>query len=410
MSIVAERWEPIPAERMAGLHNVVVAVTATAGILSLVGLFVSGRDQFAFSALTAFVFALTLALGGLFWTLMHHLTDAGWSVVVRRLFEHFSRALPYLGLLLAFILAVGMTSLYQWSDASRFTVLPEHDEVRELWERKQFYLNVPFFLARAMLFFGVWISLSLTMSRMSARQDETGEPALTRRMQQIAPAGVLLLGLTSTFAAFDWIMGLDFYWYSTIFGVWFWAASIGGSMAAMILFVFAMRSYAGLADAVGVEHLHDMGKLTFGFMVFWAYVSFAQYFLIWYANLPEETRFYKIRQSNNWEPFGWTLAVGHFVLPLFLLMPRTVKRTPLLLGLMAGWMLTFHYLDLYYQVMPNLHPDDLHPHWLDATCLVTAVGVMALVVLKRLRHYPLVAVGDPRLAESLHFHNDTIDN
>lgn len=372
------------------------AVAVLAGLASAAGA-VSDPKQFAFSYLTAFAFVLSLAVGGLFWVMLHHLTGAGWSVVVRRFLEHFARALPWMALLFL-PLVWGTTRLYEWSDATRCASDP-------VWLAKRAWFRVSFFWARSAVYLAAWAVLGPWLARLSARQDRTGDPGLTFRMQAVSAPGMILLGLTTTFAAFDWLMSLDYRWYSTIFGVYFWVNSILGSLAALTLVVLGFRASGFLRRTVTTEHLHDLGKLLFAFTILWAYVAFSQYFLIWYANQPEETAWFLRRRSGGWNGLSWLLLFGHFVVPFALLLPRAAKRSPAWLGLVAAWVLAVDYLDFYWLVMPELHAEGARPHWLDLAALAAVGSAFAAVVARACARHPLVPVGDPRLVESLVFRN-----
>ncbi len=373
-----------------------LSVAAVAGLASAAGAVVN-PTQFVFSYLTAFAFVLSLALGGLFWSMLHHLSGAGWSVVVRRFVEHFARALPWMTLLFLPILW-GSTRLYAWSNATRCASDP-------IWLAKQGWYGLPFFWARSALYLAIWAVLGPFLSRISARQDASGDPALTLRMRAISAPGMILLGASTTFAAFDWLMSLDYRWYSSIFGVYFWIQSILGSMAALILVVVGLRAGGQLRRTITTEHVHDLGKLLFAFTIFWAYIAFSQYFLIWYANQPEETSWFLRRRTGSWNELSWFLAIGHFALPFAMLLPRAAKRSPIWLGMVAAWVLAACYLDFYWLVMPTLHAEGARPHWLDLTTLAALFSTFGALVARALARHPMIPVGDPRLAESLVFRN-----
>jgi hypothetical protein len=190
-----------------------------------------------------------------------------------------------------------------------------------------------------------------------------------------------------------------------MFGVYLWAGSLVGSLAALILLVLWLRATGWLRKTITVEHLHDLGKLLFSFVVFWTYIAFCQYFLIWYANFPEETVWYITRRSGTWNMLSWALGFGHFAIPFFMLLFRSVRRDPFWPGFLAAWVLVFHYLDLYWVVMPTLLPEGARPDWLDASVLATLVFAAAAVLARACWARPLVPVGDPHLSESLAFRN-----
>jgi len=228
-------------------------------------------------------------------------------------------------------------------------------------------------------------------------------------LQEIHGSGagpaIIVLAVTQTLASIDWIMSLTPHWYSTIFGVYFFAGSFLGFIALLSVVAAAMRR-AGLLDTViSAEHLHDIGKLLFAFTAFWAYIAFSQFFLIWYANLPEETIWYKARLEGSWMTVSVLLMAGHFAAPFFYLMGRTVKRRGSTLAVGGAWLLAMHFVDLYWQVMPTLHPEGVRPSALDVAALVATGGCFVAAASWLMRRQALVPLRDPRLAESLAFEN-----
>src|SRR5690606_4197072 len=235
-------------------------------------------------------------------------------------------------------------------------------------------------------------------------------PAATLRMARVAAPVTLLFALSITFASIDWIMSLDPHWFSTIFGVCYFAGGFMAAVAVLALLAMFLARQGYLREAITTEHYHDLGKLLFAFMVFWTYVNFSQYMLIWYANLPEETAFYAHRSEGNWRWLGTVLIVGHFLVPFAFLMSRHTKRNRVALAIAAVFMLVMHWIDMLYLVVPNWHPEGAHepgyhPHFLDFTCWFGIAALIAGATINALRGAPLVPERDPRLAESLHFHN-----
>jgi len=351
--------------------------------------------RLAFSYLTALLFVTTIGVGSLAWLMLYHLTGAVWSVALRRLLENLTRPLPWL-VLLFIPIAMNLGLLYPWADSSKVTADPE-------LARKTVWLNPIFFVVRMAVYLACWILLASILAQRSARQDRRDDPASDRAMKSTSAGGMVVLGLTTSLAAFDWLMSLDPHWSSTIFGVYFWAGSLVSSLAALVLVALGMRALGWLRTTITAEHLHDMGKLLFGFVIFWAYIAFSQYFLIWYANLPEETGWYVTRRSGTWNTMSWALVVGHFVVPFCVLLFRATKRNPYWLGFIAVWLLVFHYIDLYWLIMPAFRPEGLQPHWLDSSLVLMLTFICAAIVAHACQRRPLVPVGDPRLAESIAF-------
>lgn len=383
-----------------------VAVLLASGLLLVIGLVTDSR-QFFFSYLFGYAFALDIALGALFWVLIHHVSDAGWSVGLRRVFENMSRAiLPLAALVLPVLAGLFTGQLYGWYGFIHGPE-PADEHLRHLWHVKGLYFSTPFLLARLALYFAVWIGYSVAMRRWSARQDAVGGAALTRKMQSWAPSGLVLLGITTTFFAFDYLMSLQYTWFSTIYGVYFWVGAFRGSLSTGVLVVLALRAAGHLRNTITVEHLHDAAKIMFGLVIFWAYIAFAQYFLIWYGNVPEETQFYLLRRNGSWYAASVLLPVLYFAVPFFLLLPRAHKRNPKWLALTSAWVLVMHAYDLYWQVMPVFHQDGVRLHWLDFAAPAFTFGVLVAATCRGFLKLPLIPIRDARLNEAIGYENET---
>jgi hypothetical protein len=353
--------------------------------------------QFFFSWLVSFMFFLSLALGALFYVLTQYAAQGGWGIVLRRIAETVFATIPVMAALFLPVL-LGLHDLYEWSHADAV----ERDALLR-WKAP--FLNVSFFVIRAVIYFGTWSFMALLYYRLSRGQDATGDPAVSARLRLLAGPSIIVLALTMTFASIDWIMSLTPHWYSTIFGVYFFAGSFVGFIALLSVFAVAMRG-AGLLDTViSTEHLHDIGKLLFAFTAFWAYIAFSQFFLVWYANLPEETIWYKARLEGSWTTVSLILMAGHFGVPFFYLMGRDVKRRGWTLALGGTWVLAMHFLDLYWQVMPTLHPEGIRPSILDVAAFFAVGGCFVAAASWLMRRQALVPLRDPRLGESLAFEN-----
>jgi hypothetical protein len=258
---------------------------------------------------------------------------------------------------------------------------------------------------RAFFYLAVWSAIALWFRGLSTRQDETRDPALAGKLRRWSGPLLIPLGLTQTFAAFDWLMSLDPDWYSTIYGVYFFSGSLLSGFAFLAIATVAMRRARLVGGAVSTEHLHDLGKLLFAFTAFWAYIGFSQYFLIWYGNIPEETAYFRERLEGAWRTASALLAVGHFAIPFLFLLPRAVKRRPGALTAAAVWLLLMHLLDVYWLIVPSLHTTGAAPGMLEVSALLAVGGAFVCAFGWLMRRQPLVPVGDPRLAESLAFEN-----
>ncbi len=433
-----------------------------AAALGVIGLglggfgFTQDAKRFAFSYLFAFFFFVSLGLGSLFFVVVQHITKAGWSVTVRRVAEFFMAGLPVFVLLILPLLPL-MEHLFPWLQSHHGGGVHEkaHAEIAlvreahasdlhapppphgppghgkpsapqaghgassgtpeaaveaakahehaQLLAGKKSYLNKPFFLVRQAIYVVVWAVLAFWFFKNSTDQDKSKSKQATLNAQTIAPLALALFGLTLTFAAFDWLMSLNPTWYSTIYGVQVFA---GGFVAALSVLVLVTMTLPALRSVVNVEHYHDIGKLLFGFNCFWAYVSFSQFFLIWYSNIPEELAYFHMRWSDNggtWRVVTAALPIVHFAIPFWLLMSRNVKRNSSGLILGAVVLLLVQIVEMYWNVLPNFGPLTLH--WLDLACFLGVGGVYLAVVFHRMENFSLVAVGDPRLDRALHFEN-----
>ena len=381
----------VPADAWPRVRRFTLVIAALGVLLSLIA-FVVSRPQFYHSWLVAFTFVLTIVLGTLFFVMLQHITRAGWSVAIRRLAEVSASLLPIFAVLFLPVL-IGVRELYPWS---RPEALEDH-----LIAHKRPYLNLPFFLIRAVLYFGIWTLLSRYFLRRSVLQDETKDFRLTLDLQRTAAPGIIVYALTLTFMAFDWLMSGEPKWYSTIFGVYIFAGNTLAAFAFLTLVATALRRGGWLVHTLRTDHYQDLGRFMFAFSVFWAYIAFSQFFLIWYGNMPEETEWYAHRIEGSWKAASYFLAAGHFAVPFVLLMPRWTKRRPRFVAALAVWILAMHYLDMYWIVMPRLHHHEFAPSWVDLGTLMAVSGVFLFFFVRRLAAKALVPVGDPRLPESL---------
>lgn len=367
------------------------------GLVLTLFLMIKDFHHSIFSYLNAFIFFTALSLGALFFVIIQFLTRAGWSVLIRRIPEHLMKNI---GIMVLFFIPLlfGLSELYHWTHTDAVA----HDH---LLQSKAPYLNVPFFVIRAFIYFGLWYWLSSAFFKFSVQQDEDNDRSLTLKLQKYATFGVLIYALSQTFAFIDWVMSLTPHWYSTMFGVYFFAISIVLVLSTIIVMVSVLRKAGFLKDMINVEHYHDLGKLLYGFNIFWAYISFSQFFLIWYANIPEETHWFHEHFAENWDWLSTTLLIGHFAVPLLLFVSRHAKRNISFNTLMAFWLILMTLIEIYWIIMPNLYHHGIHITLADVTSLVGIGGIYFGVFFKRMAKYSLYPVNDPRLEESVHFKN-----
>jgi hypothetical protein len=370
----------------------VALVVGIAGLAASVAGFFVDRGQFFHSWLIGFAFWTTLALGMLFFTMLHHLTGAVWSVVLRRITETGGMMLPILALFFVPLL-FGMHDLYHWS----------HKEAvasDKLLQWKAGYLNVPFFIVRGAVVFAIWTLLAYFLNKHSLAQDAGGDPARARSMKKISAGGMFLFAFSVTFAAFDWLMSLNPHWYSTMFGVYIFTGGFLVSLAFLTLFALWMRRRGDLVDTIRVDHYHDLGRMLFAFTVFWAYIGGSQYFLVWYANIPEETVWFLARWEGGWKSVSLALIVLHFAVPFLVLAFYATKRNLAVLGTMAGLLLAMHFVDIVWLILPNLHRQ-FSVSWLDFAPLAGIGGVLLWRFFTRYAAHPAVPIGDPKLTDSI---------
>ncbi len=380
--------------KKAGALPIILLGAGVVGIvLSLVGFFVS-RTQFAHSWLFGFSYFFTICVGALFWTCLHHATDAEWSVVVRRQMENVAKLLLYFSLFFIPLLAC-QPLLWKW-----WNTPPGHDF---LLDAKSGYLNQPFFYVRAVFYFVMLAWVAFSLWKRSTTQDSDGAAQHTVVMRKFGIGGIPALAVCLTFAAVDWLMAMNHHWFSTMWGVYIFAGAAGSSMSLLVLIVTALKKQ-GYLSVVNDEHYHIMGKFMLAFTVFWAYIGYSQYMLIWYANIPEETIYFRLRNTESWWYFSQFLVIGRFFLPFPVLLFQFTKKTRLINGV-AIWILLMQLLDLYVVVLPNLHRTGVAFNWQDLTALVGIGGILGWLWFRHIGQSNLFPTRDPRLAGSLKLSN-----
>ncbi|MFN0069598.1 MAG: hypothetical protein ACKVYV_18425 [Limisphaerales bacterium] len=393
---------PAPGDTSSALGKLPFALAALGGIGVLAGAFIpSLQHQFAFSWLLAFMFYLSLMLGGLFLVLLHHLFDAQWSVPVRRINEHLACSAPimaafFLPILLNAWIAGEEKALYGWMHADA--------SVDHSLYAKKALLNRPVFTVFSLVLLAVWIFLTHRLRALSLEQDRTGAASCTRSMRRWSAAGIFLFAPTLTLGAILWMKSLQWQWFSTMYGVWYFAGSVWLTLATMYVIMAVLHRHGPLAPVVRESTYHDAGKLFFAFTVFHAYITFSQYFLIWNASLPEETFWFVQREEGSWWSIGMLLIFGHFLLPFLLLLRTDAKKSLTVMLPLAGWAWAMHFADLAFNIMPVRHEKGFVLHPLDLACLMFMGGVLAIWFLRSFRAHAPFPQKDPRMAECLGIH------
>jgi hypothetical protein len=346
--------------------------------------------QFLQSYLFAYMFALGLALGSMAILMLQYLTGGDWGVVVRRTLEAAMRTLPWLAI--GFLpVALGVRELYVWARPAQAQTL----------DFRTGYLNVPFFIARAVVYFAVWLAMAHRLDRWSREEDRGAALGWLKRLRRLSGPGLVIYGVTITFAAFDWLMSLNPEWSSTIFGMLIIAGQALSATAFVILVAALLSRRAPMALVFQPRHFHDLGKLLLTFVMVWAYVSFSQLLITWAGNLPREIPFYLPRMQSSWRWIGVLLIVLHFALPFALLLSRDLKRRAVSLAALAGLVIVMRVLDLFWLVAPEFRRQGLRVDWFDPVTVIGVCGVWVALFIRELKARPMLPLRDPHLIDAL---------
>ena len=390
-------------------------------LLTIIGLFVSDGRAVALSWLIGVSFWTAIAIGMLMLVMIHHILDSSWSVVLRRQFEHGLAAFPWLALLFAPLVIVSWTGShdYIWNWMNPEHVLHNGHTVGHdpLYVKKSSFLNLEMFTAMTALCFAAWIWLSARLRKASFSQDADGDLKWTFMNRKTAAFGLAVGAVTLSLAAIYWIKSLEYHWFSTMYGVWFFANCVRGALAIGVLMLLALYKRGDLKGILNTNHLHSVGMLIFAFTVFWAYITFSQYFLIWNANVPEETFWYNLREitragePSQWKYVGMLILFGHFLFPFLFLLSYKNKITHSRITFIVRWILLMIVIDLIYNVGPSLQ--DVHGEPLPflslnllwtATSIIGVGGVFFWAYLKSFPKTKLIPIRDPRITECLTHH------
>lgn len=380
------------------VRNVALALGISGLSMLLLG-FVAAPARAFTSLLTGAWFVLGLGVGGLALMSLHLVANAGWYVVVKRTWEGFAAALVVGAALLVLATGGGLSVLYEWAR-------PEASQ-DHLLHLKAAYLNRPFFFVRMAAILATWFFFAHRLRRLSRAQDAAISSDVARKLNGRAvawAAAFLVLGaITVCLAAFDWLMSLEARWFSTIFGLYNIAGVLASTVTATIIAV-VLLSRAGLLPQLNQHHLHDLGKLMFGFCTFWAYLWISQFLLIWYTNIPEETQYYEARWRGGWLPLFILVPILHWAAPFFALLRRKAKHSPKYLLVVGTIMLLGRWLDLWLMTAPANLP--LRPAFgvFELAGVVGPVGLFVFGVTRVMSGVPLFAARDPYAGESLHHH------
>jgi hypothetical protein len=365
-------------------------------LLCLLGAWLDPR-QAAFSYLAAFACWLAVALGALLMVMIAHSTGANWFLPMRRLAECAAATLPLFALLFVpLLLAAG--ELYPWARPVRTLSGP----VREAVLAKRGYFALPFFAGRAAAYFAVWIAVALLLLAWSVRSDARPGPGLVRRQRVLAAVGLPPVGFAMTFAAFDWLMSLAPEWTSTLFGIYYFAGGMTAALGLLAVLAYALGR-GELAGELAPAHFHALGKLLLTFVIFWGYIAYAQFFIIWIADIPGEAGWYLPRVSGGWRWVAAAVALAQFAIPFFALLSWRLKRVPAALAAVGAWLVVAHCLDVGWLVLPALHPEGPSLHWLDLAAFLGVGGAALAFGSRRFGAHAPAPVGDPSWPAALEF-------
>ena len=399
-----------------------LTIGAVGLVLTALGLFVSGAQTVAMSYLVGITYWTAMAIGMLLLVLIHHIVDAGWSVVIRRQFEHGLSAFKWLAVLfLPLMISAWMKPglIWPWMDLGHEIHGGHTVGADPLYLKKASFLNLGMFTGMTIGFFLIWSWLSARLRKASFAQDADGDPKWTSMNRVTAAIGLPLTALSLTFAAIYWVKSLEYHWFSTMYGVWFFANCVrGGLSLGIVIMVWLLNRGDYQGGVYNKNQLHCISTLAFAFTVFWAYVTFSQYFLIWNANVPEETFWYNLREvnadgsPNQWKYVGIVaILFGHFVVPFLAMLSYRFKTTPHIIRRIAFWILAVILVDLCYNILPALKDEHGNPFpffsitllWV-ATSVVGIGGVCVWAYLKSFPTTKLIPIRDPRIAECLTHH------
>jgi hypothetical protein len=378
------RWDLMQKRSLA--VGLIAAVLCAGGALILPPVFFRAY-------LSAYIFWLGIPVGSLALLMLHHLVGGRWGFMIQRVLEAAIQTMPLMALLFIPLL-FGLADLYPWARTEVVAADP-------LLQQKAGYLNIPFFVARTAGYFAVWILLGRVLVTWSLQQDRTGDGTLTLRLQKLSGPGLVLYGLTVSFAVIDWMMSLEPKWYSTIFGMIFMVSFGLAAMALAILATRFLETEKPLAQVVSPDRWHDLGNLLLALVMFWAYLNFSQFLLIWSENFAEEIPWYLHRIGGGWEWIAIALILFQFALPFVLLLSRNTKRNSRTLSAVAGAILFMHWLDILWMVAPSFYPARFHIHWLDIAAPVAIGGLWLAAFIGYLKARSLLPLHDPRFVELL---------
>ena len=371
----------------------IAAIFGIIGVIALlIGFFTTTPQQFLRSYLVGFLFWNGMALGCFGLVMIQYMTGGAWGMVIRRALEAGTRTWMLCALLVLPIL-FGVHQLYSWAQPAAI-----HDQVIQ---NKAFYLNVPFFLIRAVLYYVIWGTIITLLNRWSLEQDRTGDILMAKKLETLSGAGIVIYAFTMTFAATDWIMSLTPHWYSTIYGLLLCVGQTLSAMALIVATLVFLAQFKPLSAIITKRHLHDLGKLLLALTMLWAYLSFSQLILIWSGNLPEEITWYIDRLNGGWQYVGAILLLFHFGFPFLMLLSQALKKNPKTIQRIAIFIIVIRIIDVFWLVEPNFSGSHFQIHWLDVVAPIGIGGLWLAYFFHNLMERPIIPLNAPDLEKAL---------
>jgi hypothetical protein len=349
--------------------------------------------QFFRSYLFGVVFWIGVGLASLGILMLQHLVAGRWGFAIRRPLESAAKTIAWMAILFIPIL-LGIRKLYIWAQPAVVAADP-------LLQYKHPYLNVPFFVARTVLYFAAWITIGLLLTRWSTEQDRTGEPELIKKMRNLSGPGMVIFGFTVSWAGIDWVMTLEPHWFSTIYGMMFVITEAVSAMSLITIVAMLLSKREPMAEVLVPDRFHDFGNLLLVFTILWAYLSFAQFLIIWAGNLQNEIPWYVVRAHGGWAWVALFLIVFHFAVPFLLLLQRVVTYQKRLLAVVAALLFLVSIVDLFWLMVPAYDHTGPHFHWADWVAIVGVGGIWVGLFLTQLKSRPVLPLNDPRFQGAL---------
>lgn len=366
------------------------------GLLAIILGFIVNSARTSFNLLILMSWLASIGIGSLFFIGIEYLTGAVWSVPFRRIAEVNASTLLTLPFLIVPII-LNIHSLYHWSHS-------EAVQIDKVLQHKAPYLNEPFFIIRIVVILILWFLFYFLFTKLSRKQDETKDQNLTKKNSVVSAVFMPIFAISLTVFAIDWLMSLEPHWYSTIFGVYYFAGTFLAALSAFTFASISLNEKGYLVEGLGQDHYYSMGALLFAFTNFWAYIAFSQFMLIWYANLPEETFWYINRGTYGWLYISIGIIFVKFIIPYILLLPQPAKMDPKRLKFVSIWILFAHYYDLYWIVMPTFSKDSIPFSWFELSTIIFGLGILVTTFYIFSKNINLVPIGDPKLKRGVEFH------